>query len=87
MEGISPNKSHGAPRDCPLMPKRTREVSRRTDLTRSRGRGKRRNRSNIYCIRAGKNTAKIIEYIANQIEEDKTVEQMTITELLDPFKQ
>ena len=35
----------------------------------------------------GKNTAKIKEYIANQIEEDKMMEQMTITELLDPFKQ
>ena len=40
----------------------------------------------IYIV-YGKNTAKIKEYIANQIEEDKTVEQMTITELLDPFKQ
>ena len=40
-----------------------------------------------YVDTVGKNTAKIKEYIANQIEEDKTVEQMTITELLDPFKQ
>ncbi len=40
-----------------------------------------------YVDTVGKNTAKIKEYIVNQIEEDKTVEQMTITELLDPFKQ
>ena len=40
-----------------------------------------------YVDTVGKNMAKIKEYIANQIEEDKTVEQMTITELLDPFKQ
>ena len=30
---------------------------------------------------------KIKEYIANQMKEDKMMEQMTITELLDPFKQ
>lgn len=29
---------------------------------------------------------KIQEYIANQLKEDKEVEQMTITELVDPFK-
>ena len=35
----------------------------------------------------GKNTTKIKEYIANRLKEDKLTEQMTITELLDPFKQ
>lgn len=40
-----------------------------------------------YVDTVGKNTAKIKEYIANQLKEDKEVEQMTITELIDPFKQ
>ena len=40
-----------------------------------------------YVDTAGKNTTKIKEYIANQLKEDKLTEQMTITELLDPFKQ
>ena len=40
-----------------------------------------------YVDTVGKNTTKIKEYIANQIKEDKMMEQMTITELLDPFKQ
>ena len=39
-----------------------------------------------YVDTVGKNTAKIQEYIANQLKEDKEVEQMTITELVDPFK-
>jgi len=39
-----------------------------------------------YVDTVGKNTAKIQEYIANQLKEDKEMEQMTITELLDPFK-
>ena len=39
-----------------------------------------------YVDTVGKNTAKIQEYIANQLKEDKEMEQMTITELVDPFK-
>ena len=39
-----------------------------------------------YVDTVGKNTAKIKEYIANQLKEDKEVEQRTITELVDPFK-
>ena len=39
-----------------------------------------------YVDTVGKNTAKIQEYIANQLKEDKEVEQMTITELVDQFK-
>ena len=39
-----------------------------------------------YVDTVGKNTAKIKEYIANQLKEDKEGEQMTITELVDPFK-
>ena len=39
-----------------------------------------------YVDTVGKNTTKIKEYIANQLKEDKEVEQMTITELIDPFK-
>ena len=39
-----------------------------------------------YVDTVGKNTAKIKEYIANQLKEDKETEQMTITELIDPFK-
>ena len=39
-----------------------------------------------YVDTVGKNTAKIQKYIANQLKEDKEVEQMTITELVDPFK-
>ena len=39
-----------------------------------------------YVDTVGKNTVKIKEYIANQLKEDKLVEQMTITELMDPFK-
>ncbi len=40
-----------------------------------------------YVDTVGKNTTKIKEYIANQMKEDRMMEQMTITELLDPFKQ
>ena len=39
-----------------------------------------------YVDTVGKNTQKIKEYIANQLKEDKLTEQMTITELVDPFK-
>ena len=35
----------------------------------------------------GKNKKAIQEYIANQIKEDKEMEQMTIFERIDPFKQ
>ena len=35
----------------------------------------------------GKNKKAIQEYIANQIKEDKEMEQMTIFEKIDPFKQ
>ena len=40
-----------------------------------------------YVDTVGKNTKKIAEYIANQLKEDKMVEQMSMSELLDPFKQ
>ena len=39
-----------------------------------------------YVDTVGKNTQKIKEYIANQLKEDKVTEQMTITEVIDPFK-
>lgn len=39
-----------------------------------------------YVDTVGKNTEKIKEYIANQLKEDKITEQMSITELIDPFK-
>ncbi len=39
-----------------------------------------------YVDTVGKNTAKIKEYIANQLKEDKEMEQVKITELVDPFK-
>ena len=39
-----------------------------------------------YVDTVGKNTEKIKEYIANQLKEDKITEQMTITEMIDPFK-
>ena len=35
---------------------------------------------------AGKNTAKIQEYIANQLKEDRLSEQISISEYVDPFK-
>ncbi len=40
-----------------------------------------------YVDTVGKNTKRIAEYIANQLKEDKMVEQMSMSELLDPFKQ
>ena len=85
MEGISPNKSHGTPRGCPLVPK-GRGKYPAGPTSQDLGEGESVEIGVIYIV-YGKNTAKIKEYIANQIEEDKTVEQMTITELLDPFKQ
>ena len=39
-----------------------------------------------YVDTVGKNTQKSKEYIANQLKEDKLTEQMTITEVIDPFK-
>ena len=39
-----------------------------------------------YVDTVGKNTEKIKEYIANQLEEDRIAEQMSITEIVDPFK-
>ena len=39
-----------------------------------------------YVDTVGKNTQKIKEYIANQLKEDKLTEQMTIAEVIDPFK-
>lgn len=39
-----------------------------------------------YVDTVGKNTKKIKEYIANQIKEDKLVEQLSIIETIDPFK-
>ena len=39
-----------------------------------------------YVDTVGKNTEKIKEYIANQLKEDKLTEQMTITEVIDSFK-
>ena len=39
-----------------------------------------------YVDTVGKNTKKIKEYIAEQLKEDKRIEQMTMQELIDPFK-
>ena len=39
-----------------------------------------------YVDTVGKNTKKIKEYIANQLKIDKQIEQMTMQELIDPFK-
>ena len=39
-----------------------------------------------YVDTVGNNTKKIKEYIANQLKEDKEMEQMTIFEKIDPFK-
>ena len=39
-----------------------------------------------YADTAGKNDIKIKEYIANQLKEDKMVEQMTIQEINNPFE-
>ena len=39
-----------------------------------------------YVDTVGKNTKKIKEYIANQIKEDKIIDQISIFETIDPFK-
>ncbi len=39
-----------------------------------------------YVDTVGKNKKTIQEYIANQLKEDKEMEQMTIFEVVDPFK-
>ena len=39
-----------------------------------------------YVDTVGKNKKQIQEYIANQLKEDKEMEQMTIYEINDPFK-
>ena len=39
-----------------------------------------------YVDTVGKNKKAIAEYIANQLKEDREIEQMTIQELIDPFK-
>ena len=39
-----------------------------------------------YVDTAGKNDIKIKEYIANKLKEDKLVEQITIQEINNPFK-
>ena len=39
-----------------------------------------------YVDTAGKNDIKIKEYIANQLKEDKLMEQMTIQEINNPFR-
>ncbi len=39
-----------------------------------------------YVDTVGKNANKIKDYIANQIQEDRLMEQMTIQEMIDPFK-
>ena len=39
-----------------------------------------------YVDTVGKNTKKIKEDIANQLKEDKRIEQLTMQELVDPFK-
>ena len=41
--------------------------------------------SGYYVDTAGKNDIKIKEYIANQLKEDKMMEQMTIQEINNPF--
>ena len=39
-----------------------------------------------YVDTVGKNTKKIKEYIANQLKEDKRIEQLIMSEVKDPFK-
>ena len=39
-----------------------------------------------YVDTVGKNTERIKEYIQNQLEEDRTVEQLCIAEAFDPFE-
>ena len=41
----------------------------------------------FYVDTVGKNKKAIQQYIANQLKEDKEMEQMTIFEKIDPFKQ
>ena len=41
--------------------------------------------SGYYVDTVGKNTKKIKEYIANQLNEDKKIEQMTMQEIKNPF--
>ena len=41
--------------------------------------------SGYYVDTVGKNTKKIKEYIANQLSEDKKIEQMTMQEIKDPL--
>ena len=38
-----------------------------------------------YVDTVGKNTKKIQEYIANQLKEDREMDQMTLNEYIDPF--
>ena len=40
-----------------------------------------------YVDTVGKNKKAIQQYIANQLKEDKIMEQMTIYEINDPFKE
>ena len=39
-----------------------------------------------YVDTVGKNTKRIKEYIANQLQNDKKIEQLSMAELVDPFK-
>lgn len=39
-----------------------------------------------YVDTVGKNTKKIKEYIANQLKEDRRIEQLSMAEMIDPFK-
>ena len=39
-----------------------------------------------YVDTAGKNSKKIAEYIRNQLEEDKALDQVTMKEFVDPFR-
>ena len=38
-----------------------------------------------YVDTVGKNAKKIDEYIKNQLEEDRTADQITLKEYIDPF--
>ena len=40
-----------------------------------------------YVDTVGKNKERIAEYIRTQLEEDRTMEQLCITEAFDPFEQ
>ena len=39
-----------------------------------------------YVDTVGKNTKRIKEYIANQLQNDKKIEQLSMAELVDPFE-